>query len=190
MRLHITHDSGRCKRSATIRLGAEPVSIHMMPVWPNSRPPARAPTSRAAEDIRTTSATDGIGAAHDCSAEIAAADRDQETCRLAFMAGLVAAAVGAGLWAFVTLATTYQIAWVAVGVGWAIRVGGKGKHTVFRIVGVVLAVGGCAVGNLLAVIIIAARQFGVPFQDFFTRLTPAVVYSPMQSSFRSMHVFF
>jgi hypothetical protein len=113
---------------------------------------------------------------------------------MGFMAGLVAATVGAGLWAFVTLATNYQIAWMAVGVGflvgWAIRVAGKGTHTVFGVAGAMLAVGGCAMGNLLAVIVVAARQFGVPLHDVFTRLTPDVVYSLMQSSFRPMHLFY
>ena len=118
----------------------------------------------------------------------------RENLPIGFMAGLVAAAVGAGLWAFVTLTTNYQITWMAVGVGflvgWAIRVAGKGTHAVFGIVGAMLAVGGCAMGNLLAVIVIGARQFGVPLQDAFTRLTPDVVYSLMRSSFRPMHLFF
>jgi hypothetical protein len=113
---------------------------------------------------------------------------------MGFMAGLVAAAVGAALWALVTLATSYQIGWMAVGVGflvgWAIRVAGKGTHAVFGIVGALLAVCGCAMGNLLAVIVMAARHFGVPLQDVLTRLTPDVVYSLMQSSFRPMHVLY
>ena len=113
---------------------------------------------------------------------------------MGFMAGLVAAIVGAALWALITLATNHQIAWMAVGVGflvgWAIRVAGKGRHTIFGIVGATLAVGGCAVGNLLVVIVIAARQFGVPLQDLFMRLTPDAVYNLMQASFRPMHVFY
>jgi hypothetical protein len=117
-----------------------------------------------------------------------------ENLPLGFMAGLVAAVAGAGLWALITLATNHQIAWMAVGVGflvgWAIRVAGRGRHTVFGIVGAALAVGGCAVGNLLVVIVIAARQFGLPLQDFFARLTPDVVYNLMHISFRPMHLFY
>ena len=117
-----------------------------------------------------------------------------ENLPLGFMAGLVAAVVGAGLWALITLATNHQIAWMAVGVGflvgWAIRVAGKGRHTVFGVVGATLAVGGCATGNLLVVIVLAARQFGLPLQDLFARLTPDVVYNLMHMSFRPMHLFY
>jgi len=117
-----------------------------------------------------------------------------ENLPMGFMAGLVAAAVGAGLWALITIVTTYQIGWMAVGVGflvgWAVRVAGKGTHSAFGVVGAALALGGCAAGNLLAVMLIAARQFEVPLLAVFTRLTPDVVYSLMESTFRPMHVLF
>ena len=62
-----------------------------------------------------------------------------ENLPMGFMAGLVAAAVGAGLWALVTIVTGFQIGWMAVGVGflvgWAVRVAGKGTHRAFGIMG-------------------------------------------------------
>ena len=81
---------------------------------------------------------------------------------MGFMAGLVAAAVPVG---------------VGFLVGWAIRVAGKGTHTVFGVVGAMFAVGGCAMGNLLAVIVIVARAIRSAAAGVFTRLTPDVVYS-------------
>src|SRR2546422_8431344 len=97
-----------------------------------------------------------------------------ENLPMGFMAGLVAAAIGAGLWALVTIVTGFQIGWMAVGVGflvgWAVRVAGKGAHMAFGILGAALALGGCALGNLLAVAVIAARHFEVPLQAAFTRL--------------------
>ena len=113
---------------------------------------------------------------------------------MGFMAGLVAAAVGAGLWALVTIITGFQIGWMAVGVGflvgWAVRVAGKGTHMAFGILGAALALGGCALGNLLAVLVIAARQFEVPLQAVFARLTPDVVWSLMEATFTPIHVLF
>jgi len=99
-----------------------------------------------------------------------------ENLAMGFMAGLVAAAVGAGLWALITVVTDFQIGWMAVGVGfvvgWAVRIGGKGTHSAFGVVGALLALGGCAMGNLLAIVVIAARHFEIPLLQVFSRLTP------------------
>jgi len=117
-----------------------------------------------------------------------------ESLPMGFMAGLVAAAVGAGLWALVTIITGFQIGWVAVGVGflvgWAVRVAGKGTHMAFGVLGAGLALGGCALGNLLAIVVIAARHFEVPLQAVFTRLTPDVVWSLMGTTFKPIDLLF
>jgi hypothetical protein len=117
-----------------------------------------------------------------------------ENLPLGFMAGLVAAAVGAGLWALITIVVGFQIGWMAVGVGflvgWAVRMAGNGRHSIFGIIGALLALGGCALGNLLAIIMIAARQYNLPPLAVLGRLTPDVVVGLMQASFRPMHVIF
>src|SRR3989449_8433287 len=117
-----------------------------------------------------------------------------ENLPMGFMAGLVAAAIGAGLWALVTIVTGFQIGWMAVGVGflvgWAVRVAGKGTHMAFGILGAALALGGCALGNLLAAVVIAPRHFEVPLQAVFTRLTPDVVWSLMETTFKPIDLLF
>jgi len=117
-----------------------------------------------------------------------------ENLPLGFMAGLAAAAIGAGLWALITIVVGVQIGWMAVGVGflvgWAVRVAGKGRHSAFGIMGALLALGGCSLGNLLAIIMIAARQYNLPPLAVLGRLTPEVVVGLMQASFRPMHVIF
>src|SRR5215813_3039562 len=125
-------------------------------VSPFSRPPAPpkvfsrpAPAARNVVSRRTAAP---LGAA--------------ENLPLGFMAGLVAAGIGAGLWALITIVVGFQIGWMAVGVGflvgWAVRVAGNGRHSAFGIMGALLALGGCTVGNLLAIIMIAARQYNLP----------------------------
>ena len=110
------------------------------------------------------------------------------------MAGLVAAAVGAGLWALVTIVTGFQIGWMAVGVGflvgWAVRIAGKGTHRAFGIMGALLALGGCAIGNLLTIVVIAARHFEIPLVAVFSRLTPDVVVQLMGATFSPMDLLF
>jgi hypothetical protein len=163
-------------------------------VSPFSRPPApktfaRPAPARASALSRTSSAPRTIPAPRPAGpVEVA------ENLPLGFMAGLVAAAVGAGLWALITILVDYQIGWMAMGVGFlvggAVRMAGKGTHSAFGIIGAMLALAGCAVGNLLAIIVVAARQFNLPLLDVFTRLTPDVVYRLMEATFRPMHVFY
>jgi hypothetical protein len=160
----------------------EPIASHFSRPAP-PRTFARPTSATASSAPRTITAPKPVGAI-----EVA------ENLPMGFMAGLVAAAVGAALWALITIVTEFQIGWMAVGVGflvgWAVRVAGKGTHSVFGIMGALLALGGCAVGNLLAIIVIAARQFDVPLLNVFTRLTPDLLYQLMEASFRPMHVLF
>src|SRR5438552_7399952 len=76
-----------------------------------------------------------------------------ENLPMGFMAGLVAAAVGAGPCALVTIITRFQIGWMAVGVGvpvgWAGRGAGRGTHMAVGVLRAAPAPGGCALGNLL-----------------------------------------
>lgn len=113
---------------------------------------------------------------------------------MGFVAGLVAAAVGAGAWAGVTIATGYQIGWMAVGVGflvgWAVRLGGRGTHMAFGILGAFLALGGCALGNLMAIVVLAAGHYQVPVLDVFSRLTPDVILSLMAATFKPLDLLF
>jgi hypothetical protein len=117
-----------------------------------------------------------------------------ENLPMGFMAGLVAAAVGAGLWALITIVTGFQIGWMAVGVGfvvgWAVRLAGKGTHGAFGIMGALLALGACAVGNLITVLVIAAGQFEIPVLQVFSRLTPDVVVNVMQATFKPIDLLF
>jgi hypothetical protein len=177
--------------TVAIKRGDDTTPPHMMVVMaeqptvsPFSRPPVSPKVcSRPAPTARTVLARKPAG-------PVAAA----ENLPLGFMAGLLAAGVGAGLWALITIVVGFQIGWMAVGVGflvgWAVRMAGKGRHSAFGIMGAFLALGGCAVGNLLAIIMIAARQYNLPPLAVFGRLTPDVVLSLMAASFRPMHVIF
>jgi hypothetical protein len=70
------------------------------------------------------------------------------------LAGVVAAAVGAGIWAAITAYSGYQIGYMALGVGFltgiAMRKAGNGRSQAFGILAGVIAVLGCVVGNLLS----------------------------------------
>jgi len=73
---------------------------------------------------------------------------------LAALGGLIGAAIGAAAWAVVTVVTKFQIGFMALGVGWlagtlAWKLG-RGLSPAYGVVGAILALVGCAAGNLLS----------------------------------------
>jgi hypothetical protein len=153
---------------------------------PFSRPPA--PPKTFARPVFTTSSRTITAPKPAGPVEVG------ENLPLGFMAGLAAAAVGASLWALITILINYQNGWMAIGVGFlvggAVRMAGKGSQKIFGIMGAGLALGGCAVGNLLAVLIVAVRHFDLPALQVFARLTPDVVVSLMEQTFKPLDLLF
>jgi len=113
---------------------------------------------------------------------------------MGLMAGLVAAAVGAALWATITVVTSYQIGWMAIGVGalvgLAVRAAGKGASAAFGILGGTLALTGCLVGNLLTGAVILSREWDVSVAVALSRLTPEMTVKVMMAIFSPMDLLF
>ncbi len=119
---------------------------------------------------------------------------EEQNLLMGSLSGFFAAIVGAGVWAAVTVATDYQIGWMAVGigflVGYAMRLAGKGIAPVFGAVSAVLSLLGCAVGNLLTFIWIIASAEGLPFMEVASQLNPAIVIEILTSTFEAMDILF
>lgn len=96
-------------------------------------------------------------------------------------AGLAAALLAAVLWAALTVATGYNYAIAAAGVGLlvglAVRVAGNGSEPVFSLAGALLALLGCALGNVLAACAAFAGAESLPVLDVVSRLTPSVAWA-------------
>ncbi len=120
--------------------------------------------------------------------------RDQQNLGGGILAGAVAALVGAGIWALVTVLTEYQIGWMAVGVGFlvgiAVRAVGKGIDQVFGIAGAVLALLGCMAGNLLTICYFVAQQEDIPLMTLLPQLNFDIVRELMMSTFSPMDLLF
>ncbi len=112
----------------------------------------------------------------------------------ALVAGSVAAAAGAMVWAAVTVFTGMQIGWMAVGVGFlvgfAVRRFGKGSDPTFQILGAVLSLAGCLAGNLLAVCAFASRQQDLPLMGVLAGLTPGLAIQLIVETFSGMDLLF
>jgi hypothetical protein len=85
----------------------------------------------------------------------------------AVTAGMIAAVIGAALWAIITYITEMQIGFMAIGigflVGFAVQKYGKGVEKRFGILGAGLSLAGVLLGNLFAIIAFASHEFGVGF---------------------------
>ena len=115
---------------------------------------------------------------------------------LGVLAGLIAAVLGAATWAVVTVVTHAQIGWMAVGVGflvaWAVRTFGRGRSQSFGVIGAVLALLGCALGNLLSGAAFLAEAQSEPLASTIGRVlgNPDLATQVMQAQFQAMDVLF
>ena len=116
--------------------------------------------------------------------------RDNQNLAMGVLGGVVGAALGAVLWAGITAATHYQFGLLAIGVGflagYGVRIAGKGIEASFGVVGAILALLGCGVGNLLAVCIVIAHNESVPFFDVLAQLNPGVIAEIMKVTFNPL----
>ena len=120
--------------------------------------------------------------------------RQEQNLVMGTIYGLVAAVVGAAVWAGVTIATEYQIGWMAVGIGFlvgiAVRAGGKGIDQAFGVVGAVLSLVGCALGNLFTIAWFVSQEFGVPVGEVLSGLDLETAIELMSATFQVMDLLF
>jgi hypothetical protein len=110
--------------------------------------------------------------------------------------GFISAIVGAVIWAAVTVATGYQIGWMAVGVGFlvglAVRKYGKGLTPMYGVIGAALSLFGCLLGNVLTLGGWIAQQQGLPLVDTEVALlsNPIGLGQLLMQTFHPMDVLF
>lgn len=119
---------------------------------------------------------------------------DNQNLFLGVIAGCVAAVIGAIAWALVTVATGYQIGWMAVGVGflvgYSMKYLGKGTTLVFGVIAAVIALVGCVAGNLLTTVIMVAKQEQLSVMSLLQSLTPSIVMDLLKETSQPMDLLF
>ena len=120
--------------------------------------------------------------------------REKQNLAQGILFGGIAAGIGAIIWAAVTIATGYQIGWLAVGVGFlvgmAVRLFGKGIDPVFGIAGAALSLIGCLGGNLLSVCMMISQQESIPLFQIFSFLDLAIIVELMIDTFSPIDLLF
>jgi len=120
--------------------------------------------------------------------------RQEQNLVVGSMAGLIAAVSGAAVWAGVTVVTEYQIGWMAVGLGFlvgiAIRAMGRGIDQVFGVVGAVMALVGCVLGNVFTIVWYISAQTGSSLLSVLTQLDMELVIDLITETFQVMDILF
>lgn len=121
---------------------------------------------------------------------------DQPNLLMGLIGGAIAMLAGAIAWGAITYFTEYQIGWMAIGVGFlvglAIKFFGRGKSMLFGISGAVLALIGCALGNLIFYSGVIAQEEGAAFLEVFSffLLSPVASIELFTLAFDFMDILF
>lgn len=120
--------------------------------------------------------------------------RSRQNLSLAAVTGLLAAVVGAMLWAAVTVITNAQIGWMAVGVaaliGAVVRMLGRGLDRSFGWLGASLSLFSCLLGNYLANCVFVAREVELPVLSVLTHIRAAAIPGLMIATFHPLDILF
>jgi len=120
--------------------------------------------------------------------------RLEQNMPLALIGGFAAALIGAFLWASITVSTNFQIGFMAVGVGfivgYTVRYFGKGLDTIFGVLGGILALLGCFLGNFFSLVGFAATEEGYGYFEILQLIDYNLVPAIMIDSFSGMDLFF
>lgn len=122
--------------------------------------------------------------------------KSKQSIFLALLGGFTAMVVSAILWALLTYSTGYQIGFMAIGVGiavgFAVRICGSGVTPVFGVIGAVLALLGCVLGNILtaAIAISQVEDVAIPIVLLGMVASPGLVVEFLKESFSPIDVLF
>ncbi|HLF26904.1 MAG TPA: hypothetical protein VJG32_11250 [Anaerolineae bacterium] len=109
--------------------------------------------------------------------------RAQQNLPFGLLGGVAGLVVSAVIWALVTVALDRQIGYMAIGVGFLVGLGvrllGKGLDPIFGILGAALSLIGVLAGNILTVVILLSREFGVSVTDVLAQLDLGEVLSAL-----------
>ncbi len=120
--------------------------------------------------------------------------RTEQNLPLGLLGGFGAAIIGALVWAAITVATEYQIGYMAIAVGFivgfAVRMLGKGVDQIYGISGAILALFGCVLGNFFSIVGFVASSEGLGYFDTLSMIDYGMVPSIMMEAFSPLDILF
>ncbi|MBV8750836.1 MAG: hypothetical protein JO103_14110, partial [Candidatus Eremiobacteraeota bacterium] len=111
---------------------------------------------------------------------------------LGTVGAIIGALIGAIIWAAISASTNFQIGWMAVGVGflagYGMRTLGGGRDRADGTVAAIVALLGCALGNVLTAAVEVAQHNHYPLAEtiIVTLLKPAIMVDLLGAGFNPM----
>lgn len=107
--------------------------------------------------------------------------------------GIVACLVGAAVWGLVSYSTGYQIGYMAIGIGFLVGLAvrqGNGITPIFGIIGAVLSLLSCVMGDFFSIVALVAQEYDVSFMEALTGVDYGEMASIMLENAASMTILF
>lgn len=111
----------------------------------------------------------------------------------AVLLGALASIVGAVAWGLISVATGYQIGYMAIGVGFLVGMAmrqGKGVTMIFGIIGAALSLLSCVMGDFFSIIGLIAKEYDISFMETLTQIDFKDVVSLLTDNLASMTIVF
>lgn len=128
------------------------------------------------------------------STEKLASFKEEQNLNLAIGTGIMAGIIGAILWGAITVATNYQIGYMAIaigaGVGFTMRHFGNGIDQIFGIIGALIAIASCFIGNFFSLIGFFANATEFSYLEAFLQFDYAYFFPLMKESFSFIDLLF
>jgi drug/metabolite transporter (DMT)-like permease len=111
-----------------------------------------------------------------------------------FAVGVIAMLAGAVLWTVVTVITQMELGLMAIAVGFivgiAIQKFRKEPDPTFGILGAILALTGCVLGNAMSFVVFIAQHTGTPLVQAFLNVSIPGLVAVMAENFEAMDLLF
>ena len=107
--------------------------------------------------------------------------------------GVIACIIGAIAWGLVSISTGYKVGYMAIVVGFIVGFAmrqGKGVRPIFGIIGAVLALISCVLGDFISIIGYVSKDWGMSFGEVLTTVKYKDVFSIMARNVMSMTALF
>lgn len=112
----------------------------------------------------------------------------------ALLTGLIVGLLGAILWGIITVATGYQIGYMAIAigaaVGYSMRLTGNGIDQIFGITGAIISILSCALGNFFSIIGEIANFEGLGYLETLELFDYSQLIPIMTETFSFMDIIF
>jgi len=120
--------------------------------------------------------------------------RSEQNLGLGIAAAIGTGLVGAILWATLTVATGYQIGYMALAIGFGVgfmnRQAGKGIDPIFGISGAIIALVSVFLGNIFSIIAIASDELQSTFFETLSIIDFGLLFQVMMDDFSPIDILF